>query len=287
LSIRSWVQSFLGITALRKEVAALRSTLDRQGGHVLATAISASWPIREEIAAWLDVHQLGNLETLARVRQERCSLARFGDGELRSMLLENNRLQFQPGSAALAAELRQILLGQYRDDGLLLCLPDARLGDTGWLRFWPELWPALKKLLPDDIHVGNAMVSRTEFFRFHREEAVSAWRAVWQDQPVCFLTGKGSRFDAIPELFDNTASQRTLHSLPADAYSDIDRFVRSIVAEVGKETLCLISLGPAGTVLAARLAGLGYWAIDIGHISSCYLEAFRGARRPERLPVSQ
>ena len=45
-----------------------------------------------------------------------------------------------------------------------------------------------------------------------------------------------------------------------------------------KNSLILIALGPSGTVLAHRLTQLDYQALDIGHITSSYEEAFASVR---------
>ena len=46
----------------------------------------------------------------------------------------------------------------------------------------------------------------------------------------------------------------------------------------------VLALGPAATVLAARLTRLGYWALDIGHISQAYQTVVHGAPRAETTP---
>lgn len=70
-----------------------------------------------------------------------------------------------------------------------------------------------------------------------------------------------------------------ISSLPVDAYADLDRLT-DLAADHPAE-LFLISLGPAGTLLADRLARAGRRAIDIGHLSTSLLTA-KGGPWPEQ-----
>ena len=51
------------------------------------------------------------------------------------------------------------------------------------------------------------------------------------------------------------------------------------------DKLYLLSLGPAGTLVAAWLSKLGRWAIDVGHISESWANVFAGGQWPEALDV--
>jgi hypothetical protein len=113
-----------------------------------------------------------------------------------------------------------------------------------------------------------------------------AWRSIWDGCDVCYVIGRKSRFEPIPALFDGVSSTRTIYSSPADAYADIERLLGEIAATVPRETLILLALGPAATILAAKLSRLGYWAIDIGHIANTYRTVVDGAPRVETTPLT-
>lgn len=281
------VRRLLGVESIleeqRKQNALLFELLRSQDIAAQATSL----PIRQEVGAFLAARQLGLIETLERIRAERLSLARIGDGELRCMFYFRNRVRFQRSSAALANDLKDIAAKRgYEATRLLVGLPDPMRGHKFWQATWAACWPTLLPLISGGKTYGNAMVTRTQFFEYYGEQAVDAWRSVWNQADVCFLTGKGSRFGTPDALFSNIKSKSFLYSTPRDAYEDLPRFLAEIEQSVPKETLCLISLGPAGTVLAAKLAKLGYWALDIGHISNCYAEAFGGGMKPEIMPIS-
>ena len=235
---------------------------------------------------FMTAHKLGLFETLEHVRRNRLSLARLGDGELALALSADARIAYQQGSVALQTDLRRLLSGEgYDGVPLLVAIPG--LAVSYYRAYWAKYWPLVRPLLSESVLYGDISVSREALFRSNAEAGRNAWRAIWQDQPVCFVTGKGSRFEALPTFFDNTASQQTIFSLPAQAYDDLPRLFDAITTTIDRKTIVLISLGPAATILAARLASAGYWAIDIGHISNAYRTVVDGAPRAERLPYNR
>jgi hypothetical protein len=238
-----------------------------------------------EIDAFRRNHQLGLHETLERVRSERLSLARFGDGEFILAQHADAGIGFQRGSPELQAELSAIL----RRDGLegvpvLLAIPTLSKENSYWRHYWAKYWRWVKPLLDLSYVYGNMSVSREGIFKADPERAVAAWRAVWEGRDVCYVIGKGSRFEPLDALFGGVASHRTIYSTPKHAYEDLPRLIEEIVANVPRETLILIALGPTATVLAVRLARLGYWALDLGHITSAYRTVVQGAPMPEKTP---
>ncbi len=278
-SLRLRRQELKVLRDIARDQRRVLDTVDRIDAHQLMS-------IHAEVAGYLQRHQLGELETLAKVRNERLSLARFGDGEFTSMLKRKPLLSFQRPTPALAADLYDVLrLEGYAGVRLLVALPAAMLDSTHWRRVWGQYWPWLKQVLRDDIAYGNATISRPYFLDAHGQAAIDAWRAVWDGEDICVLTGKGSRFDLVDALFSNAASTRFLYSTPVDAHEDLPRLIAQVLAEVPKTTLCLIALGPAGTVLAAKLAREGYWAVDTGHLPNSFTKVHEGAPQPEKLPL--
>lgn len=236
-----------------------------------------------EMMTFLREHQLGLQETLERVRAEKLSLARFGDGELGLTYSASFRVVYQGGSPALQSELGDILRGDgYDGVPLLVTIPGFAVPyyRQYWAKYWSRMWP----LLNPSATYGDTSVSREGLFRIDPAKGRALWRAIWDGRDVCYVIGKGSRFDPIDALFDGVASHRTIFSKPAQAYDDVSRLVDEITSSLPRETLVLISLGPAATVLAARLARLGYWALDIGHIANAYRTVTEGAPAAEKTP---
>ena len=100
-------------------------------------------------------HQLGFEDTLLRLIDGTTSLARFGDGELLSMLRPGYDLYFQRTTPELSAELRSIWTMQNLDaDSLLLGFPDLSKGPY-WSDVWTNAWPDLRLISRTDITYGN------------------------------------------------------------------------------------------------------------------------------------
>ncbi|KIP51384.1 hypothetical protein SD72_15775 [Leucobacter komagatae] len=90
-----------------------------------------------------------------------------------------------------------------------------------------------------------------------------------------------------PELFDNVSEVTRIDSVAVDAFSDLPRVLGKIASFRDKDHLFLIALGPAGTILASKLAKLGEQAIDVGHISDSFETVFQGAEWPEKKPLTR
>lgn len=239
--------------------------------------------IIQELRVFARSKQMNFIETLEFIEVNKVSLARFGDGELKAMLRTGHNLRFQKNSVALQQELLNVVAeGEKNPTKVLVALPHI-FSDTHWMGIWADVWPETKTLFENLPRLGNAHVSRPIFFEETGQSGIDAWKVLWKDKSVTVITGYGSRFDLIPELFNEVKSATFLFSKPKDAFDDLDR----IVAEAKKDPadLFLISLGPAGTVLASKLASEGRWALDVGHLSDSYRNVYEGAPRPEHNPL--
>lgn len=278
------------IGVLERIAAALEGQLDlsrkllweaqtaRKANEVIRLAVSA--PALDGVSAFAASKQLGFLETVATIRDNNLSFARFGDGELRTMLRADYKLSFQPNSADLAAGLAAALTPA---DGLLVGFPHV-YRDVHWSGVWCDVWGQVEPLVSKFDVMGNSHVTRPIYFQTTGQAGVEAWRSVWDGKTVTVVTGEGSRFDLTPELFDNLAASRFLRSTPVDAFSDMPRIMAELTQD--DSDLILIALGPAGTVLASHLAEAGRRAIDIGHISDSYENVFKGGAWPEAKKVA-
>ena len=235
---------------------------------------------RKEFNSWIGDGILSYIETLDRIREDRLSFARFGDGEMRLAANGSFDLAFQENSVSLRKDLDRVLLNT--GENLLVGMSPFWRNDH-WGKVFVEVWPHLREIVPQEPRTyGAAYVTRSAAFHSEKTALVDAWRGVWDSRDIVTVCGRRSRFELVPELFDNVRSVDHLYSEPVNAYSDIDRLVAELKAEEGK--LVLASLGAAATVLCSRLSELGVQAIDIGHISNCYLNVFKGGPVPEKLP---
>jgi hypothetical protein len=242
-----------------------------------------------EVRSTIQDRQLSMLETVRQLAEGK-SIARWGDGEIKLMLQPEFDLMFQKSSKDLAKDLRALMIAHdSMSDKLLLALPTVYTTRL-WMGIWAENWYKLKPILEASTAMwANTHITRPSFFQRHGREAVDAWRKVWDGKRVCIVAGKGSRFEMIPELFDNVANVVRVDSEPTDAYAKLEQLT-STLDSVSDVDLFLIALGPTGTVLAGHLAsqaGGSRQAIDIGHLASSYSNVFSGGKIPEGLPTRQ
>lgn len=261
------------IKVVRKESSELRIQMDQ-------VRFSVSYRFFQEYYQIISSKQLSFIETLKKVREEKLSLARFGDGELGMAIDPTRDIVFQRNSFSLQRKLRSIL--EEPQENLLVGMPQLSHKKL-WISMFARYWPALVTLLPEEVEWGNTEVSRPIAFEREGDQMLQEWRLCWEDKRVAIVTGKGSRFRPLPQFFDNARKLETIFSNPRDAYEDLERVKENLLHK--KPDIALISLGPAGTVLAAELAAINVQALDVGHLISSYLSATESAPIPESLPV--
>ncbi len=237
-------------------------------------------PILSRVTDFLERQQLSLQSTLEYLVESECSFARFGDGEIRAMLSPWFRFSFQANSADLMLELRSVL--QSASSELLVGLPQAER-DSFWSGLYAQVWGELEPMLSPVVCYGNTQVSRPIAFELLGDVAVDLWRRVWAGKDVRIITGQGSRFDILPELFDSARAVDRFDSLATNAYVDSARVLRDGASD--SPDLVLLSLGPTGTTLARSFHGRGVRALDVGHLSASFLNVFSGGKKPEQLPT--
>jgi hypothetical protein len=262
----------------------IRSELRDQRTYMEVFRLVAAGDVLHDVQQFAAERELSFEQTMNRLIDERVSFARFGDGEFRLMLRFQFNLRFQRWSPGLAADLRSVLNFEGLDpERLMLSFPYPHR-DMYWSTVWTDIWPELKPLLGTSIMYGSTHVTRPLFFQHLGQRGVELWRKVWDGQDVCVVTGESSRFTLVPELFDSIAGSRFVHSTPTNAYADLPRLMK-VLEDEDPDQLYLTALGPAGTLVAAWLSGMGRRAIDVGHISNSWANVFAGGKFPEQLDI--
>lgn len=267
------------LPALLKQVIA---ELKKSRNELTAIRTATTGRYMDEVAEVYAHQVLPFKESLELLATSNASIARFGDGEFRLMLRPEFNLGFQSNSKELQYQLREVFETQSED--LLIGFPFL-FRDAHWSNVYAELWPSLKPLVNPQQKYINAHITRPRVFEVLGQEAVELWRKVWDRKDAVIITGEGSRFDLVPELFDNLKTADFIHSTPKDAFTDLERVVSETLEK--NPDLAIISLGPAGTVLAKKLSERGIRALDIGHLSSSYLNVVQGHARPEHTPATR
>lgn len=230
-----------------------------------------------------DIHILSSLDSIRYIIDHRCSVSRYGDGEI-IMNFGGGYSGYQGADALLAMRLRQVLTA---DDApnLMIGLP-LPLKQTDGLRpeskeFWDYFTLRKGKAFRELLSPGRTYVD-TQLSRFYimygdkqgSAERVAMLKQIWQDRDVVIVEGSESRTGIGNDLYANVRSLSRIIGYATDAFSHYDEMLDAVQKHVSPDKLILLSYGPTATILAYDLAKLGYQAIDIGHLDIEY-EWFR------------
>lgn len=240
---------------------------------------------------------LNSLETVLYIVNNKCSVARYGDGEfqmighyLNSKSQEEFQIDtFQEYDSLLAQKLLYVFRNEVHN--LLVCVPYSYKDSTvykGYGRtFYERDWLLRKTLLLGE---KNKLFGDSCFTRFFLERTdieflnyISLLKLIWDKRRLLIVEGKQSRLGVGNDLFDNAVSIQRILCPAINAFSKYDEIL-SEIKKYSKEYLCLLALGHTATVLTFDLSVLGYQAIDIGHVDVEY-EWFRmGAIKKVAVP---
>lgn len=249
---------------------------------------SATSDLENNITATLSQVQYTMAQTLDAVHAERLSLARFGDGEFLLMANEDRSIRFQRNAPELRRELTHAMNPDWLAPGrVMVALPPPFRGNLHWLGVWIATWPLVKTLIDPAKQYGQTQISRPAFFQQEGAAGVAQWRRLWQGREVLVVTGRGSRFELLPALFDGAGKVDFLYASAEHAYADREEIMKSVIDRATADTIVLLSLGPTATILAHCIAAAGIQALDIGHISASYAYVFFNGPLPENLQISR
>ena len=206
-------------------------------------------------------------ETIRKIIDDRCSVSRFGDGEV-LLTSPDKEIRFQKGDPLLAKRLTEVL--QSHEEGHIVCISDAfrdlyrynRKSRRFWRTHFYLYGSWWDRLLVAGRKYYNTFVTRP-YMDFARKEDSARWfhdmKGIWDNRDIVFIEGEKSRLGV------------GLEDIKQEA------------CKVEKEALFLIALGPAATVLAYDLFKAGYQAIDVGHVDVEYEWWRMGAHKKVKL----
>lgn len=251
---------------------------------------NACTPVENRYTSDFDICVKNNSETLNLILENRCSIARFGDGEFD--IIAGNSIPYQEYNETLAAELKEIIARQ-SDTHFMTCLPDVFENQGRYNEacqsFWKGHLQAYRQLYNDVCTAGwygSTFVSRP-YIDLADKSTVTGYfdrlKSLWDNRDVLIVEGKTTRSGVGNDLFDNAKSLVRIIGPSKNAYRAIDR-IESKIEEYGKNKLILLMLGPTAKVISYHLYKKGYWLIDIGHIDSEYEWYKLGAVEKVKLP---
>lgn len=212
------------------------------------------------------------------LKNERKSLARFGDGEF-EIICGRFRAIFQDTDDKISERLKEVL--ESHEDNLLIAIAnnygslemytddaarDIRMYMTKTVR------KEHMKLLDSNRQYYDAYLSRPYMIYRDKENAEKRFekvKAIWDGEDVLVIEGEHTRFGVGNDLLENARSIQRIIVPDRNAFEKYEE-IRNAAYEYGKDKLLLLVLGPTATVLAYDLAKEGYWIIDIGQLDTEY-----------------
>lgn len=226
-------------------------------------------------------HIMSSEETINYILNNRCSIGRFGDGELDIMIGVWWQKTFQQYDKKLSRRLKELKT----NDSFLLCLPDTLnpnvLSDEYLTKQEIDFWKTnihqfegyWRKLGNGSSAIGNSFLSRF-YMRYKNKDQckdyINSLRKIWQSRNIIIIEGEKSRCGVNNDLFDNAKSLKRILCPSTNAFCLYDKILHTALMYGSEDILYLIALGHTATVLAWDISKKGYQALDIGHMDIEY-----------------
>lgn len=218
-----------------------------------------------------------SLESINYIIENKCSVSRYGDGEL-DVIWGGSR-GFQKPDPQLAIRLKDILSSSLPNH--IVCLPYPFLYSSNLRsssdKFWSYYVGMNVKKLQDVIDLKKQYFD-TEISRFYIDYAdrsncykqIELLKKIWGNRDIIIVEGSLTASGIGNDLFDSAKSIRRIICPAENAFSKYNTILNTVISKANINDLILISLGMTATVLAYDLAKEGYQAIDLGHLDIEY-----------------
>lgn len=258
--------------------------------------------IKSEIKRFIDEHFLipmafkktsklkimNSTDSIQYIIAHKCSLSRFGDGELDS--IEGKGGEYQHPSPRLSAMLLEYLQSN---------LPNHKVAIPNHLNhydgkpkqgFWTNYVVGHHKQFLRWLSFEKEYLD-TQLSRFYYEQKdkskckphIELIKKIWDGRDIVIVEGHKTRSGIGNDLYSNAKSIQRILGPALSGFDKFDDIYKFILTNVNKDKLVLLSFGITATVLAYKLAQKGYQAIDLGHLDIEYEWYLMGAK--DRVPV--
>lgn len=214
--------------------------------------------------------------SIRHIIANRCSVARYGDGEMKFIIGEQT--WFQPSYLQLKERLTAILKSD--DSSLLVCIPcifdSLDIYAPEFRNYWHKYIVRHRRqwyhVIDQHRTYYDAFISRCYLPYKDKSKAkhyFELWKQLWHDKDILIVEGEKTRLGVGNDLFNNARKIERILGPNTDAFAHYDDLIEN-VKRYDKGRLVLLALGPTATVIAADLSAEGYQAIDIGHLDIEY-----------------
>ena len=234
--------------------------------------------------------QIVSLEqTLRYIIDNNCSVARFGDAEVKYIM--GRPIWYQRDIPYLRTRMQDIL--KNHDPQMIVCVPGPLASLVEYrehdVQFWREHFSYSRPYWYGNMDKTKlyyeAFISR--FYLPYKDKSkaplyVNLWKQIWDKRDVIIVEGEKSRLGVGNDLFGNVNSIKRILAPNLNAFDFYDDLLNE-VKTYSTEHLVLIAMGPTAKVLVQDLCHVGYQAIDVGHIDIEYEWMLMGVS--DKVPV--
>ncbi len=231
-------------------------------------------------------------ETVEYILKNNCSVARFGDGEIK--LYKGQNISFQRASERIQTAYAKILSEE--TENLLVCIPavfskDQRaIYSKGHKDYWKKHLSYFRKYWYKDLNFsrvyGDAFISRHYMNLEDKETGIEEYftlvKKLWENKDIIIVEGEKSRLGMGNDLFDNAKSVGRILAPSAQCFEKYDELLEE-TKKHSKDILFILAIGPSATIMAYDLCKAGYTAIDMGNIDTEY-EWYR-MKATDKMPI--
>ncbi|MCX8489545.1 MAG: GT-D fold domain-containing glycosyltransferase [Cyclobacteriaceae bacterium] len=242
---------------------------------ILTNILGLCYPIVIRIYRIPKIHTIE--ETILKIRSEKLSIARFGDGEV-IFLVNKLALKFKEYDERLALLMRKML--KNGEKNLLIGLPDGYRSvnqfDKKIAKYTRSQvafhYPRFFKFLDVKTEYWNANITRLYFG--YKDQTLSGYyfeliRSIWNNRNVLLVEGEKSRLGVGNDLFDNAKSVERILGPMHHAFRKFDNLFHEVLTH-STSKLVLVAMGPTAKVLAYQLTEKGFQVIDVGNLDIEY-----------------
>lgn len=219
-------------------------------------------------------------DTIEYIVENKCSIGRYGDGEL--YLMNGIGIKFQKVDSELKSRLIQI--GRSTStDRYLICIPNVFNKKIIKRDFTPESYAFWNKhllitrglwygIFHDGLY-GDSLMTRFYMDRSDKSRTadyVNKLKLLWDARNIVIVEGKKSKLGVGNDLFSNASSIRRILCPEKDAFGRYDEILEIVMRNTDKDDLIICALGPTATVLCFDLSKNDRQALDLGHIDIEY-----------------
>ena len=213
-------------------------------------------------------------ETIRTLIDNKCSIARFGDGEFD--MICGVGMKYQIFDEVLARRLMKVL--NSNEKGLMIGINNVidleysknynEFANNFWKKWLNDNKFKLLKLLSKNKQYYSSNITR--FYIDYKDktnvaEYIKKLREIWENQEIVIIEGEYSRLGIGNNLFNNVKSIERIICPSENAFKVYKKIFEEAL-KIDKNKMILLALGPTATVLAYDWLKEGDRAKDIGHV---------------------